>query len=923
MDHLGPVYAAGFAAVLLIAMNCSAPDSTAPVLNSYNGDVLLERNNVKVALSNELKIKSGDLIRVGDGQSSAEIRFITGAKLKCYVGTEFVAGMSTASSGSISLINGECFYLCAGDGLGSDSITISVKSLRISASKAVFSLYFNNETDEMISTVLLGDVKIFDGEKSIEVPACSRISRVGNEEIQMQAPSASELEGLKVWAGSSIIEKTLAKTGCTLQALSSVSMPPQILSTPGESAHPGELYKETITAQDPEGFPVHYHLASGPAGMEIDSSRGKIKYKPVGEKEEKVKILIIDRDSNIVTHEYTLQVTVKPSLYLSVPTAVKPGEPVNIIAKLKKSKSLKDKVEYRFDINGDGTFDVPAGGKFGSMASASKIIFSRDGINLVCAEARIGNDIIVKAQKRIVVNTPPAVVVKITPGFIRINENVTIDASGSTDPGENSGDLKMRFDLNGDGVWDIPSSSKFTNEQALVYRFDSPGKKKINVQVCDRLGACSIVSSEIYVGKGIAIRKIDCVDTAHVGDTISVNCIAENPEFPVTEYAWSVQGSQQLVIPEKKQRVNISFSKEGSYMLSCSITDEKKQCAISSKSVVIINSGASVDAGGPYAIAVNSPLTVKGHASDKDSRITKYSWDFDADGKSDTESVDASTAVWTFMNGGSKKITFTAYTEDGNSFSDDAVIEVTNTPPVADAGRDIISRSGRKVKLKGCAVDSEKNIDEYAWDFNADGIFDWKSSDTGYVEHEFEEYSVAVFKVTDKDSASSVDSVKVIVCPEGMETIENGHFCIDTYEWPDKKNSMPGLDVSYEEAVQLCKDAGKRLCTAQEWEMACRSDEKKWNYPYGKHYTVDKCNNLGNAYSKNKPAESGSFNECVGSAGVYDMSGNAAEWVLTDGGKPDVYGGSWQNGEERSMCNSKVQLERGKKYFYVGFRCCK
>jgi formylglycine-generating enzyme required for sulfatase activity len=53
------------------------------------------------------------------------------------------------------------------------------------------------------------------------------------------------------------------------------------------------------------------------------------------------------------------------------------------------------------------------------------------------------------------------------------------------------------------------------------------------------------------------------------------------------------------------------------------------------------------------------------------------------------------------------------------------------------------------------------------------------------------------------------------------------------------------------------------------------------------------------------------------------MSGNAAEWVYSAGGKPEVYGGSWQNGVERSMCNSKVQLERGKKYFYVGFRCCK
>lgn len=923
MNHSGPVYAAGLVALFLITMKCEVPDSIAPVISASSGDVLLERNNAKVALSKELKLKSGDRIRVGDGQSSAEIRFISGAKLKCHVGTEIVAGASSSSKKTVSLVNGECFYNYAEDGPGKDSIVISVKLLKLTAINAIFSLYYNKETDEIISTVLLGDIIIADGGTITEVPACSRISRVGNERMEPQAPSASELEGLKVWAGSSIIEKTLAKTGCTLQALSSVSMPPQILSTPGEAAHPGELYSEVISAQDPEGFPIRYYLASGPEGMVIDSLRGKIRYKPLRENEEKVKIHIVDRDSNIVVHEFTLVINVKPSLQLSVPSAVKPGEPVNIIARLRMSKSSKEKVGYRFDINGDGTFDVPAGGKFGGTASASKIIFSRDGINLIRAEARIGTDVIIKASKKIVVNTPPSAAVKITPEFIRINENVTIDASGSVDPGEHSDELKMRFDLNGDGVWDVPSDSKFTNEQSLVYRFDVPGKKKIIVQVCDRLGACSVVASEVYVAKGLGIRKIDCVDTAHVGDTISLTCIPDKPEFPVTDYQWSVQGPEQIAPDEKKNRVNISLGTGGAYTVTCSIVDEKKQHASLSKSIIIVNSIANVNAGGPYTTAVNSPLTVKGSASDKDSRIVKYSWDFDADGKADTESVQLPSATWVFRKGGPKKICLTVYTEEGDSFSDDAVVEVTNTAPVADAGADIISKSGKKVKLKGRAVDAEKNISEYAWDFNADGTFDWKSSDTGFVEHEFMEYSVAVLKVTDDDSASSLDSVNIVICSDEMETIENGHFCIDTYEWPNKKNSLPSLDLSYEEAVQLCKDAGKRLCTAQEWEIACRSDEKKWRYPYGKKYTVDKCNNLGNAFSKNKPAVSGYFNDCVGSAGVYDMSGNAAEWVYSDGPDPQVYGGSWQNGPERSLCNSKVQLERGKKYFYVGFRCCK
>ncbi len=923
MARLGLYVVTGLMCISLSIMNCSAPDSVALSVSHFSGDVYLERNNSQVTISNGLKLKSFDKIRVGGGDSRVELQFVNGARLKCYVGTEISVGETGSIGDKITIVNGDCFYFSEDTLKNNTAVEIKISSLKINAGGAVFSLYFNKETGEIISTVLSGSVQVNDGTKTTEVPPCSRVSKVGNEELQLQAPSASELEGLKVWAGSSIIEKTLAKTGCTLQALSTVSMPPQIMSTPGEAAHPGERYEERIVAQDPEGFKVRYFLAEGPDGLTVDSLTGKIRYKPDSEGEKRVTINILDPDSNIIPYEYSLLVTMQPTLYVAMPATVKPGEPVSVSAKVRRSPSDKGAVEYRFDINGDGTFDIPAGGEFGKKSSVSNIVFPKDGTHLIKVEARISGATIISSSKKIIVNSAPSAMLKIFPEYTRVDESVTIDASGSSDPNEAASELKMRFDIDGDGKWDIPSDSKFTKEQVLSLKFDSPGKRTINVQVCDRQGLCSIASAEIIIGKGLTVKNIDCVDTVHVGDTISVSCTPDNPEFPVIGYAWSVSGPQNITVSDNKSRVSLAFSNEGLYTLSCVITDEKSQSATASKSIIIVNSRATVEAGGPYAVAVNTSLTVKGSASDKDSRITKYSWDFNNDGKADTESVSGTSAIWTFKQAGQKKVTFSVYTEDGNVSTDEAVVEVTNSAPVVNAGKDIIARAGRKVKLKGTAVDSEKNIIEYAWDFNSDGVFDWKSADTGFVEHEFEAYSIAVFRVTDSDSAFSIDSVKIIVCPEGMETVENGQFCIDVYEWPNKKNTMPKLDVSYEEALQMCTDAGKRLCTAQEWETACRSDQKKWKYPYGKNYVVDKCNNMGNAFSKNKPAESGYFENCAGSAGVFDMSGNAAEWVYFDGGKPELYGGSWQNGAERSMCNSKVQLERGKKYFYAGFRCCK
>lgn len=57
-------------------------------------------------------------------------------------------------------------------------------------------------------------------------------------------------------------------------------------------------------------------------------------------------------------------------------------------------------------------------------------------------------------------------------------------------------------------------------------------------------------------------------------------------------------------------------------------------------------------------------------------------------------------------------------------------------------------------------------------------------------------------------------------CPPGMRMIE-ASYCIDTYEFPDKKGQMPEANITWDQAVQQCSAAGKRLCTGAEWELAC------------------------------------------------------------------------------------------------------
>jgi len=108
-------------------------------------------------------------------------------------------------------------------------------------------------------------------------------------------------------------------------------------------------------------------------------------------------------------------------------------------------------------------------------------------------------------------------------------------------------------------------------------------------------------------------------------------------------------------------------------------------------------------------------------------------------------------------------------------------------------------------------------------------------------------------------------------------------YCIDVYEYPDREGALPRSNVSWEEAQASCESAGKRLCTSDEWERACRGTSERL-YGYGNQRDPAACNTPieGSGPGPGTPAPlaaSGSFARCHTPEGVYDLNGNLSEWV--------------------------------------------
>ncbi|WP_437937779.1 SUMF1/EgtB/PvdO family nonheme iron enzyme [Sorangium sp. So ce341] len=144
-------------------------------------------------------------------------------------------------------------------------------------------------------------------------------------------------------------------------------------------------------------------------------------------------------------------------------------------------------------------------------------------------------------------------------------------------------------------------------------------------------------------------------------------------------------------------------------------------------------------------------------------------------------------------------------------------------------------------------------------------------------------------------------------------------FCIDVFEFPNKPCELPMVWASPTQAASVCSLQGKRLCTEDEWSLACRGDPEGGEprtYAYGdeldlavchtqtRHRDVDgkpcDADTARSAYetcaTDTEPA--GAYPACRSRFGVFDQHGNVAE-IMTrrdrDDGKlySQLKGSAW------------------------------
>jgi sulfatase modifying factor 1 len=156
----------------------------------------------------------------------------------------------------------------------------------------------------------------------------------------------------------------------------------------------------------------------------------------------------------------------------------------------------------------------------------------------------------------------------------------------------------------------------------------------------------------------------------------------------------------------------------------------------------------------------------------------------------------------------------------------------------------------------------------------------------------------------------------------GEQVILHGYY-IDTFPYPNEEGAIPLTNVTQEEALRLCAERGKRLCTELEWERACKGPNNR-AYEYGDRHRPDRC--ATGVEPTLRP--SGLRVGCRSDFSVRDMHGGAFEWTSSrfgrglSGALVTVRGGNGTTGEVVARCANAESRAPDTKSGVVGFRCC-
>jgi uncharacterized protein (TIGR02145 family) len=324
--------------------------------------------------------------------------------------------------------------------------------------------------------------------------------------------------------------------------------------------------------------------------------------------------------------------------------------------------------------------------------------------------------------------------------------------------------IMYKWDFDGDGAYDDSSSTP----DLMSYVYTHEDVYTVTLYVRDDDGNEGTDTRSITVANNAPeINNIRPDTSISVFDSIAMTAEAVDNDGIIEEYAWDFDGDGTFdYTSDTEINSGYKYDVASTYTAVLRLTDDDNKQSTFTVEITVLQDKPVPDAGPDTTVVINDTVALFTSASDGYGNIIMYKWDFDGDGVYEDSSTEAVFMSHVYTHEDVYDAVLYVRDDDGNDTTGIRTITVSNSAPVVNSIRaDTTISVFDSIAITAEAEDVDGAIQEYAWDFDGDGTFDYTSDTEINSAYKYNTTGIynAVLRLTDDDAKTSEDTVVITV----------------------------------------------------------------------------------------------------------------------------------------------------------------
>jgi PKD repeat protein len=382
-------------------------------------------------------------------------------------------------------------------------------------------------------------------------------------------------------------------------------------------------------------------------------------------------------------------------------------------------------VKYEWDLDGNGSYETSTGST--PTVNTSYPLAGEYNVGLRVTDD--AGETATTTRTVTVHGTLPTASFTATPNPVSTGDQVTFNATGSSDP---EGPIaKYEWDLDGNGTYETDTGSNPTVSKS----YPSKGNVAVGLRVTDSDGATATTT----VGITVQNRAPSASFTATPNPVSTLAPVSfdastsSDPDGSVVKYEWDLDGNGSYETSTgSTPTVTNSFKTAGEHEVGLRVTDDDGATGTFTRTVTVQNQAPTASfTATPNPVPTGTAVSFDASgSSDPDGSVVKYEWDLDGNGSYETST--GATATSTYNVAGNVTVGLRVTDDNGATSTTTRSLTVENRAPTASfTATPNPVPTGTAVSFDASGSnDPDGTVVKYEWDLDGNGTYETNTGTT-------------------------------------------------------------------------------------------------------------------------------------------------------------------------------------------------